>query len=76
MTERKSKAILKLEFMTGTSILETLSEMKEKASQFNVAFIYSRLNDIDVYVRKETVISEAYETFQKAIHENKDFIVV
>ena len=71
----KPKSVLKLDFITGASILETLSEMKEKASQFNVAFIYSKLNDIDVYVRKETIVSEAYAMFQDAIKNNKEFIV-
>jgi len=71
----KPKSVLKLDFLTGTSILETLSEMKEKADKFNVAFIYSRINDIDVYVRKESNVAESYKLFKDAIEKKKDFIV-
>jgi lipoate-protein ligase A len=69
------KSILKLEFATGTPLLETLAEMKEKAIKFDVAFIESRINNIDVFISQKASISEAYETFKKAVNEKKDFIV-
>lgn len=69
------KSVLRLDFVTGTTVLEALSEMKEKAIQLNVAYVLATINDIDVYVRKNTNVAEAFTKFQDAIRSNQNFIV-
>lgn len=69
----KPASIITLEFCTGTAVLEVLSEMKEKAIKFDVAFTYSKLNDVEVYVSQNANIKETYELYQEALRrtENK-----
>jgi hypothetical protein len=69
------KSVLRLDFVTGTTVLEALSEMKEKAIQLNVSYVLATINDIDVYVRKGTNVPEAFTKFQDAIKKQEKFIV-
>lgn len=70
------RSILKLEFMTGTPIVEVLSEMKHKAKQFDVAYVESRINNVDIFISQNASIQEAFNTYQQALKDKKDFIVL
>ena len=70
----RSKSILMIEFCTGTTILETLTEMKEIAKRFGVAFVYTKLNDVDVYVSQTASIKELFDLYQDAVNNKKPFI--
>jgi len=63
-----------IEFCTGTTILETLTEMKEIAKRFDVAFVYTKLNDVDVYVSQTASIKELFDLYQDAVNNKKPFI--
>lgn len=70
----RPKSILRIEFCTGTTILETLTEMKEIAKRFGVAFVYTKLNDVDVYVSQTASIKELFDLYQDAVNNKKPFI--
>lgn len=70
----RPKSILRIEFCTRTTILETLTEMKEIAKRFGVAFVYTKLNDVDVYVSQTASIKELFDLYQDAVNNKKPFI--
>ena len=69
------KSIIRLDFVEGTTILEALTEMKEKAIKFDVAYTTTILNDIQIFVSQSTHIGKAFEKYQLAATEKKAYIV-
>lgn len=69
------KSILRLDFSSGTTPLEALTEMKEKAIMFNVAYIISTINNIEIYVSQNAHIGDSYKKYQESIEIGRTFIV-
>jgi hypothetical protein len=69
------KSILRIDFSTGTTPLEALTEMKEKAIMFNVAYIVSTINNIEIYVSQNAHIGDSYKKYQEGLELKRSFIV-
>ena len=70
-----SKSVLPLTFVEGTTILEMLSEMREKAIKFEVAYTSTTINGIQVFVSQNAKINESFEKYHRAVSEKNVYVV-
>ena len=60
----QSNMKIKVEFLAGTDIKDAMLEAKEKASQFNVAYIYFRFNSArNIYISSVCDIEKTLTKF-------------
>lgn len=71
-----SNMIIKVRFLTGTSILDCLVEAQEKAAAFGVAYIEFEFNGIEVSVSPDVEIDWAAKSYWDDCMERGDKVVI
>lgn len=68
----KSNMCLNVEFLTGTSLEDALEEARNKAIQFNLAYVCFDFNGTSFSVRPNGSIKDAVEKF--TVHKLKHIV--
>ena len=58
---RKSNAIVNIEFLAGTGVLEAIADAKRLARQLDVAYVCFKFNEASFSVRQGSDEQELYE---------------
>jgi hypothetical protein len=69
------KSIIRLDFVEGTTILEALSEMKDKVIKLNVAYTTTILNGVQIFINQNSHIGKSFEMYQEAVTAQKAYII-
>lgn len=70
-----SNMIVKVELLPGTSIKEAISEAKNKAIMWNVAYVKFDFNGIAVSVRQNTDVDVGVDKWHHAYKNQERFII-
>lgn len=69
----KSNAILKIEFMVGTSIKEAIIEASELAKKLNLAYCRFNFNDVDMHISQNCDVGLALVEFDKIFRAESEY---
>ena len=71
-----SNITIDVEFLAGTSIEEAISEAKQKAIQWDVAYVCFNFNGVSMSVGKKADIDEGISQWEAALDSGYKHVVV
>lgn len=70
-----SKMSVSVEFLAGTSIGDAITEAKQKALEWDVAYVCFKFNGVSLSVGRNTDVFKLSEEFREAIGTKMPFVV-
>ena len=58
-----SNIIVSIDFMSGTTVKEAVTEAKEKCLEWDVSFVKFTFNNVEFYISRNAVVYEIVEKF-------------
>lgn len=71
----KSNATIELDFLAGTSIKDAVTEAKQKARMFDVAYVKFNFNGVRMSIGRDADVKQAAKDFRKQLGEENKFVV-
>lgn len=70
-----SKITMNVEFLAGTDISEAIAEAKQKALQWDVAYVCFKFNGVSVSVSKKADLCDMREEIMAVMGSKRTFVV-